>query len=342
MKKTIILALAAALLLSITASAQEKPKEKAYPETKQRQRVLDMQEELCQIYQHLADGKDAKALEAYDKLTEIYRDIELGRITDKKCVEKMTDTWRIAQEKIVPRLPEKPVKKPEEKAEEKPAEKSRGKTESKPEEDKKEEKKKREGSEYYPLETGMCWTYKSSNGAEALVNISRVEKLNGKDCFVVEVLSGQKIQQRQWLHVADDGIYTLKDYIRKPKKTVEYKTPFPIAKFPFKKGEKWKWLGSESGRKISCTFEIKGEKTVAVPAGTFTGLEVVTLRNIGGYVQQVKEVFAPGIGLVYQEHEVLGRKEKRKLELTKYTKPEEKKSEKPEDKKKDEKEETDK
>jgi len=185
-------------------------------------------------------------------------------------------------------------------------------------EDKKEEKK-REGAEYYPLEPGMAWTY-SSGKAEALVILSRKEKFKERDCFVVETLSNAKIVQRQWIYIDDEGIFIAKD--SKQGKETEYDPPYQIAKFPFKKGTKWNWTGKVFGKTISQTFEVKGEKTVTVPAGTFTGLEVDSLINPGGIVLKITEVFAPGVGLVYQEREVIGRKEKTKLELTKYTPPE--------------------
>jgi hypothetical protein len=168
----------------------------------------------------------------------------------------------------------------------------------------------------------MSWTYKSGR-AEALVNVSRKEKFKEKDCFIIETISTSKLVQRQWLHINDEGIFALKDWQRN--KVAEYDPPFPIAKFPFKKGQKWKWKGKLFGRTISQTFEVKGMKTVTVPAGTFTGLEVQSLINPGGIVLKVTEVFAAGVGLVYQEREQIGVKEKSKLELVKYTQPEGKK-----------------
>jgi hypothetical protein len=524
MKKTTAFALISAFLLSLTAFAQEKPEEKPYPMTKQRECMLQMQDLLCKIYQHLTEGSNDEAFEAYEKLKELYRDIELGRITDKKYKEKMSDAWKVAQEKVLPKLEEIRKKKHKEKAEEKPAHKpeksakikeilelcrdleadqpgknyfAAGKklakipskelipglrvalkdgqlrdkvlgfiseyfsyfaeefkaflpdmvdiaknrkgrprlhavsimwdigdkrvvpilieyclddnasitigsipdqprtyhivwiigdilndwtggaigeikpprlglhrpesankvraqirkwwTENKEEFlkqlEKDQEKKVYEGQEYYPLETGMAWTYRSG-GAEALVNISRVEKFKGHDCFVVETISGVKLQQRRWLYITDEGIYVAKDLYKEKKKTVEveYDPPFPVAKFPFRQGQKWKWVGKNAaGRTISFTAEVKGEKTVTVPAGTFTGLEVVTLRNVGGYVQKISEVLAPGVGLVYLEKEIIkvrGGKDKQTLELVKYTKPEAgKKKEKPSEEKEEKKEE---
>ena len=94
-----------------------------------------------------------------------------------------------------------------------------------------------------------------------------------------------------------------------------------------KKGQRWKWVGKLFGRTVSQTFEVKGLRTVKVPAGTFTGLEVESLVNPSGIVVKVTEVFAAGVGLVYQEREVIGSKGKSKLELVKYTQPEGKKDE---------------
>lgn len=194
-----------------------------------------------------------------------------------------------------------------------------------PGEKKQEKKKVREGAEYYPIETGMAWTYRSGGGVEALVNVSRKEKFKDKECFVTETISGAKLVQKQWLHINDEGIFALKDWQRN--KVAEYNPPFPIARFPFKEGEKWKWVGKLFGRTISQTFHVKGMKTVTVPAGKFTGLEVESLINPGGIVMKVTEVFALGVGLVYQEREAIGAKGVSKLELVKYTQPEGKKDE---------------
>ncbi len=342
MKKTLAfaLALAAVAALTLAALAQDEPKEKPQPQqpdplSLQRDKMIGMKDLLIQVSQHLAAGgkeEEKKAVEKFGKFEALYRDVELGKITDKNYKEHMLEVWKVAQETVIPRLkeiaPEMFKEKPEDKPAAKPEEKPKKEPEQKPQEKKEEKKKVREGAEYYPLETGMAWTYRSG-GAEALVNISRKEKFKEHDCFVVETISGVKLQQRRWLYVTGEGIYVAKDWYKKGTKTVEYDPPLPIAKFPIKKGQKWKWAGKNAaGRTISFTAEVKGSKTVTVPAGTFTGLEVVTLRNVGGYVQKLSEVLAPGVGLVYMEQEIIkmpGGKDKRILKLVKYTKPEGKK-----------------
>ena len=76
----------------------------------------------------------------------------------------------------------------------------------------------------------MAWTYRSGK-AEALVNISRKEKLGENECFVVETISAAKLVQRQWLFITDEGIFIAKDI--KQKKEAEYNPPFQIARFPW-------------------------------------------------------------------------------------------------------------
>lgn len=186
---------------------------------------------------------------------------------------------------------------------------------------KREKKIVREGGEYYPLKPGMAWTY-SSGRAEALVNVSRIEKYGCRNCFVVETVSGARIVQRQWLYFGGDYLYLAKDW--KPRKVIEYDPPFPVAKFPFKKGQRWQWAGRISGRKVSYSFWIKGKKSVTVPAGRLAGLEVQSLVKTGRTLRTVTEIFAPGVGLVYQEREPVGRRKKPEvLELVSFTPPEE-------------------
>ncbi len=340
MKKTLAfaLALAAVAALTLAALAQDPPEKKPQPDSENvmRDKMVKMQDLLREIKESLTDNEDNEVImKAYKELEELYRDVEKGKITNKVCKETMKETWKVAQETVVPRLKEIAPEMFKEKPEDKPKPKSDKEKDKKKDDkgsttpgSKKSVVKVREGAEYYPLETGMAWTYRSG-GAEALVNISRKEKLKGHDCFVVETISGVKLQQRRWLYVTGEGIYVAKDWYKKGKKTVEYDPPLPIAKFPIKKGQKWKWAGKNAaGRTISFTAEVKGSKTVTVPAGTFTGLEVVTLRNVGGYVQKLSEVLAPGVGLVYMEQEIIkmpGGKDKRTLKLVKYTKPEGKK-----------------
>ena len=302
--------------------AAKKPEEKALPLPEQHSKMVEMEKLLSSLYQHVANGDDQNALAACEKMRKINEAVEKGRITKEEYRERIAKSWALALEKMGDKLkeaksvekPSEPEKKPEDKPAEKPAE-----------EPKEEAKKKPEGSEYFPLEPGTSWTYRSG-GAEALVNVSRTEKYREKQCIVTETVSSLKIVQRQWLHVSDEGIYIMKNW--NPRAVEEYNKPFPRATFPFKKGQTWKWFGKMAGKDVSYSFQVKGEKTVTVPAGKFTGLEIVTIVRVNRELTTIKEVFAPGVGLVYLERELPNRRQKQKIELVKYTIPGKEKEEK--------------
>jgi hypothetical protein len=310
---------AAALLLTLTVLAQDKPAEKPLPLPEQHDRMVEMEKLLWSLYQYIANGDDLNALETYEKMKTINGVVEQGRITKEEYRERIAKSWALALEKMSDRLKEdKPQEKPPTEPEKKPAEKPA-------EEPQEEAKKKPEGAEYFPLEPGTSWTYRSG-GAEALVNVSRMEKYNEKQCVVTETVSALKIVQRQWLHVTDEGIYIMKNW--NPRAVEEYSKPFPRAKFPFKKDQSWTWFGKMAGKDVSYSFQVKGEKTVQVPAGKFTGLEIVTIVKVNRELTTIKEVFAPGVGLVYLERELPNRRQKQKIELVKYSTPDKEKEEK--------------
>ncbi len=321
-------AVAVAALLSLTVLAQEKPDrepadkpaEKPFTLPEQQDKMIEMEKLLSKLYQHLANGDDENALATHEKMKKLHETLEQGRITKPEYKERMAKSWALALEKMGDKLKqakpeEKQPSEPEKKPEDKPAE-----------EPKKAEKKKPEGSEYFPLEPGTSWTYRSPGGAEALVNVSRTEKYKDKECVVTETVSALKIVQRQWLHVSDDGIYIMKNW--NPRAVEEYAKPFPRAKFPFKKGQNWSWTGRMSGRDVSYSFRVEGEKTVQVPAGKFTGLEIITIIKVNRELTTIKEVFAPGVGLVCLERELPNRRQKQKIELVKYSTPDGKKEDK--------------
>ena len=283
--------------------------------------LMQMKDLVWKIQVSLSEGNEQEAIAAYDAIKNLYREAEQDKIIKEEYAEKIGELWHMVQERLLPLLRKSEFWKSREEAEQMPEKKPVQQPAPEPE---KKKEIRREGAEYYPLEAGMAWTYRSGK-TEALVNVSRKEKFKEKDCFVIETISGAKLVQRQWLHVNDEGIFALKDWQRN--KIAEYDPPFPIARFPFKKGQKWKWVGKLFGRTVSQTFKVKGLRTVKVPAGTFTGLEVESLVNPSGIVVKVTEVFAAGVGLVYQEREVIGSKGKSKLELVKYTQPEGKKDE---------------
>ena len=90
MKKAAIPLLAAAVIFSITASAQEKPENDPYPENIQRENVIKMKDLVIEVQRCLTDGKEEEALKNYQKLEKLYSDVKAGRITNKSYRQQMT------------------------------------------------------------------------------------------------------------------------------------------------------------------------------------------------------------------------------------------------------------
>jgi len=74
------------------------------PEPIQRDKMIKMKDLLVLIQQALAAGEEEEARLKFQQFRDLYRDVELGRITKKEYNEQMTETWKVAQETVYPRL----------------------------------------------------------------------------------------------------------------------------------------------------------------------------------------------------------------------------------------------
>jgi tetratricopeptide (TPR) repeat protein len=81
------------------------------PPKVQAHKSMKMKDLLFQVQRNLTDNKEDEARKNWGLLVELYGDVELGRITDKKYREQMLETWKVAQETVYPRLREIEIRK---------------------------------------------------------------------------------------------------------------------------------------------------------------------------------------------------------------------------------------
>jgi hypothetical protein len=74
------------------------------PEPIQRDKMHRMGELLALVQHSLAAGNEDDALEKYEEFKKLYEDVEVGRITIKEFKDQMIETWKLAQDRVYPRL----------------------------------------------------------------------------------------------------------------------------------------------------------------------------------------------------------------------------------------------
>lgn len=81
------------------------------PPKVQAHKAMKMKDLLFQVQRNLTDNEEDEARKNWKLLVELYNDVELGRITDKKYKDQMLETWKVADETVYPRLREIELRK---------------------------------------------------------------------------------------------------------------------------------------------------------------------------------------------------------------------------------------
>jgi hypothetical protein len=156
-------------------------------------------------------------------------------------------------------------------------------------------------SEYFPLEKGYSWTYKSSAGMEITIRVKALEEFGeGKNKVPVAHLEtsvdGRTVATER-VTVKDDGVYR----VAVADNPVE--PPLLFLKLPPEKGKEWKVESSIASDKVKGTFKA-GEAKVKVPERNNEEVETVTSTSAdltaNGQKISITYHFAKGIGIVKQ------------------------------------------
>lgn len=173
-----------------------------------------------------------------------------------------------------------------------------------------EEKKTDNWAEYFPLKKNSHWKYiykstHNGNPIETLKRFYRVsgwEEIKGSDCAVYEMVIRNKPVVTKFLEVSENGITIHRSNIINEIEHSDMTPPFPMLKFPLKKGKTWKWEGKSGREQWKFVVMIKGEEEIKVPAGKFKTfrIEQKGIRS-DGKAFKVTRWYSRGVGLV-KEH----------------------------------------
>jgi hypothetical protein len=154
-------------------------------------------------------------------------------------------------------------------------------------------------ADYFPLRVGDSWTYRNSEeGGYTLKVISEEPQAGGPSRFVVELSSGVKILN---IFSKADGWVLLhgERYPEHEGLEAKYEPPKQYLANPLAVGLKWEWKGKDptqvEHREKNTVARVE---QVAVPAGKFRAMKVVSSVTGGAIGMTRTNWYADGVGLV--------------------------------------------
>jgi fibronectin type 3 domain-containing protein len=161
------------------------------------------------------------------------------------------------------------------------------------------------GDTVLPLMLGYSAIMKDSDGVVRKLRINSKETIDGKECFVLDILDESDIvREKIYLHQSGNILYILKEI--ELDKTISYITPYKFLVYPLELGKKWQTSGlrKDSLGNIS-PYEEYSEITstsaiVTTPAGTFNNCVKIKGKPEENY--QEVWYFAPNVGIVRTEN----------------------------------------
>lgn len=160
--------------------------------------------------------------------------------------------------------------------------------------------KAKPAADYFPLRVSDSWSYRntSGNGGYTLKVLTEEPQPGGSKWYVVELLSGVKIQTLY----SKAGGWVLMHAERYPEHEgleAKYEPPRQYLPNPLVVGAKWDWTGkdyTQTERKENT--RVAGFETLTVPAGKFRAVKVVSQITGGGTPMTKRYWYAEGVGLV--------------------------------------------
>jgi hypothetical protein len=157
-----------------------------------------------------------------------------------------------------------------------------------------------ENSDYYPLKVGNKWVYRTSGGDTLTVQVSRIEKKDGVDRAVLEMLNDGKVLASEHLSSSARGVF------RHRFADVEAPAPVCVLKYPLRKGEAWDMEMMVLGDSITSKARAGDAEEVGVPAGKYRAIPVRMEAQAGPIKFRMTAWYAPGVGMIKQVIEAAG------------------------------------
>jgi hypothetical protein len=154
-------------------------------------------------------------------------------------------------------------------------------------------------ADYFPLRVGDSWTYRNSEeGGYTLKVLSEEPQTGGPTRFVVELQSGVKILET-FSRTEGWVLFHSQNYPEHEGLQATYDPPKQYLPNPLVVGQKWEWTGKDPTQvEYRETSRVVGSEDVAVAAGKFRAMKVVTEITGGSASKTRTNWYAEGVGLV--------------------------------------------
>lgn len=153
--------------------------------------------------------------------------------------------------------------------------------------------------DYYPLNPGDEWVYKSA-GKEIRVVTRDVAEKDGVRTGTLVTLTGETEVATETIRVDKSGVH------RTHINALALDPPLTMISFDPTRENKWEVKGRVQNAEIAGTYEVAGKDEVEVPAGKFTAVNVVADLKLAAAPVTVKYWFAEGVGQVKLQFQVAG------------------------------------
>jgi hypothetical protein len=162
----------------------------------------------------------------------------------------------------------------------------------------------------FPMAVGNEWTYEietitrtktqqATRKVDAIFRVVKVEKVGDGSRATLDLLSGDKVVDRQVWSINSKGIF--QNSIGKDKVRL-FSTPIPAIVFPVSEGQKFSWSGTDGKYKMTFNSTVRGSQEVDTAAKRLSAIAVDSLgESVAGKITEKTDRtiwFAPGIGIV--------------------------------------------
>jgi len=160
------------------------------------------------------------------------------------------------------------------------------------------EKPKTPVPNYYPMEVGNEWKYRSKSKDKTSSITTRITKL--------DTINGQSLSRLEMFDLTEHLSQTEKGVFRHRMNGAEISPPFQLLAYPPKVGTKWEGESATKKGKFKYSAEIQVEESIEVPAGTFNAIRVAFVVEENGKKTDSVYWFAKDVGFVKQTMEGTG------------------------------------
>jgi hypothetical protein len=153
--------------------------------------------------------------------------------------------------------------------------------------------------DYFPLRVGNFWKYRHNEGIEFSYKVVEAGK-QADGTTLYQVQKSQTVNLNSWYTNANGWVILRKDaYPDHEGLEMTYKPPKQILKNPLNPGATWTWSGKSVTLGDSTeSSTVIGSERVAVPAGKFRAMKVVSTIRDGESAKTVTNWYVDGVGLV--------------------------------------------